>query len=291
MSARDYERLGVVPFARGLLRTGDLDPIYIALRRMHLPHAELARWLVSYWCFYHAGVACYHADLSDEDFWGSMLTAARNVEPSPVGGRWPRSPERRHFRGTQAVDAVAELLWKYDRAEDMLLYLMGGHWPWTAPLRRQPPRPFQEIAARVREHRGFGPWVSFKVGDMLERVVEVPVAFSLDDAMYEGSPTKGALLVYDRYITTTMKPDLQHERVSAAVAWLLGQLEAFRAPPMEDRPLGLQEAETICCKWSSHLSGHYPVGKDLREIAEGLAPWRAASPLASVMAESLPPLP
>ncbi|GAG17632.1 unnamed protein product, partial [marine sediment metagenome] len=35
----------------------------------------------------------------------------------------------------------------------------------------------------------------------------------------------------------------------------------------------LQEVETVLCKWKSHMNGCYPMGKDTREITEGLAPW------------------
>ena len=48
-----------------------------------------------------------------------------------------------------------------------------------------------------------------------------------------------------------------------------------KAPPFHDRPVGVQEVETIFCKWKSHVKGHYPLGKDTRELHHGLQGWGA----------------
>src|SRR5690606_2202452 len=48
MPTRNYPRLGIVPFAQHLLRTGDLDPIYLALNKVQWPEAQKYRWLVAY---------------------------------------------------------------------------------------------------------------------------------------------------------------------------------------------------------------------------------------------------
>jgi hypothetical protein len=47
----------------------------------------------------------------------------------------------------------------------------------------------------------------------------------------------------------------------------------LHAGPDYKRPIGIQEVETVFCKWKSHCSGHYPPGKDSIEIREGLHNW------------------
>jgi hypothetical protein len=55
-----------------------------------------------------------------------MLTAAQNDEPSPLGGRWPRASERRHFRGAKCVKAVEWLRNKYPEPEAPVRSLLVG---------------------------------------------------------------------------------------------------------------------------------------------------------------------
>src|SRR3546814_4979767 len=61
-----YERLSIEAFGSHLLRSGDLDPIYIALvqarRSGAFSEAQLLLWLLAYVCFYHAGVASWMSE-------------------------------------------------------------------------------------------------------------------------------------------------------------------------------------------------------------------------------------
>ena len=99
-----YDRLTVEGFGKRLLGSLDLDPIYVALVRMQLTLEELGRWLLAYWCCYDAGVSSYIADAEDPDeFWGRMGAMAANEVVSPLGGRWRRAAERRHWRGKNAA--------------------------------------------------------------------------------------------------------------------------------------------------------------------------------------------
>ena len=51
---------------------------------------------------------------------------------------------------------------------------------------------------------------------------------------------------------------------------LIKALGTYQAPPQMDRPINIQEVETILCKWKSHLNGHYPTGNDIAEVRHGL---------------------
>ncbi len=244
--------MSVYEFGRRLLRTNDLDPVYVVVHGAGLdddPTGEnptLHRWLIAYWCFYHVGTASWAAELPEEEgFWGRMAEAAGSKD-------FPRSSERRHFRGRAAVESVEYLRGR--GTFDLFSELVENGGSTTAA----------EVTTTVRRWRGFGPWIAFKVADMLERLAIRPVEFDLNTVMYE-SPRDAADL-------------LHHEEGSPSVpnvgAWaidrILSTLGPVKAPPRYERVINAQEAETVLCKWKSYLGGHYEVGEDIRAVRNGL---------------------
>lgn len=265
------ERMSLESFGAQLLETEDLDPIYVVLHRANLNRDQLRRWLLAYWCFYHAGVASWLSERPTSDrYWAAMLQAAYNDIPSPAGGRWPRGRERRHFRGDKAANAVARLAAWYPYPEEAVRAL-----EFTGTAR------FSLISQKVQQWPMFGPWIAFKVADMLERVLGVPIDFSGSDVFFFDSPREAAIGWYEvktgiRALTNT-GPGSLHDPVSEACSHLERSLQSYLAPPRYDRKLGLQEFETILCKWKSHMNGHYPVGNDIHELHEALSQWKTVS--------------
>jgi hypothetical protein len=239
-----YDKLGVIAFGESLVTTGDLDPLYIALRDAQMPRETLCRWLLVYWCYYHVGLSCWA--VSQDDFWATLLKIAKG------GTKYPRSSERRHFRGDFAVRAVTKLAEQFDTAEDAIDWIL------------EPGPGAKAIAKQVKRLYGFGEWISWKVPDMLERLEIGTVRFRETDLtwMFDSS-LKGAKLVYKEY-------NLKGSHLYAAHRYLLKHLGSLDAPPDSRRKLNVQETETIFCKWKSHLNGHYPVGNDTEEIIKGL---------------------
>lgn len=243
--------MSVYEFGRALLDANDLDPVYVVVHHAELPPTTLRRWLLAYWCFYHVGTASWCAEGGD-GFWGRMTTAAASKD-------YPRSSERRHFRGRAAVASVAYLS---SRGEDGLFCDLEDAGPTAA-----------EVTAAVREWVGFGPWIAFKVADMLERLGVRPVVFDAKTALYDGSPQEAAALLYERERPADPPPTSPATR-QAVARWaadrVLTGLGGYAAPPTGDRPLGFQEAETVLCKWKSYLGGHYHVGEDVEAVRRGL---------------------
>ncbi len=270
---QNYPRLGVEAFGKHLLRSNDLDPIYVALRHLldtQWGHTRVKRWLVAYWCFYHAGFACYASGSMPSKFWDVMNLAAENLKSAPPGGRWPRGSERRHARGGQGIKMVEHLESTYRTPEMMVDTILDG------------PRDFASVRKRVKTHYLFGDWIAFKVGDMLERVLHEHVDFSEADVFMFKDPVKGAELVWDSW---GWDAELD---IPEVVLQLKREFKEFKAPPDYNRPIGLQEVETILCKWKSHLNGHYPLNNDITEIREGLEGWgTAADTFLSFMPEEL----
>lgn len=269
MASQNYERLDIETFGAYLLESGELDPIYSGLHALFPQRTRaLDRFLVSYWCFYHAGFACWMSEQDDHEFWKWMRVAAKNVIEAPDGGRWPRGSERRHFRGAQAINAVDELRANYHFASDMVNFVSD----WNAGNEgRKRDNGISAVFGRVQQHRGFGDWISFKVADMMDRCLGIPVQFDNAHVFMFTDPVKGVHLAAEHWGWRSNGEDV--DDLSRRVVELLqAEFGSFDAPPLFDRKVNIQEIETILCKWKSHLNGHYALGKDTNEIAHGLNP-------------------
>ena len=276
-----YERLDIYEFGTHLLTKNELDPVYVALTsNAHWSDSQLRRWLVAYWCFYNCGFASYASEFEGDDFWRLLAIAAENTTPAPTGDRWPRGRERRHFRGQQGIKAIAELAKQYEKKpEAMVDYITAGAPVYTA------------VAGRVKEHRGFGDWISFKVCDMTDRVMKIHVDFTEAAVFMFKDPVKAALMFWrdTQKLPENAKPKDQTWVIHKVVETLSDHFSEFLAPPFYDRPVGLQEIETILCCWKSHMNGHYPLFNDIREIREGIAPWIQYSCAAEDFLKAMPP--
>lgn len=277
---RSYPKQIVEDFGRELIVSGDLDPIYIALYRIMdedlWDHGQVCRWMIAYWCFYHAGVASHMCEYDGTAFWNEMMKAAINEKPSPIGGRWPRGGERRHFRGKNGIDSVSFLSRHYPTPELLVDYITKP----VTPSGVNVALPLKLISTRSQEAPSFGPWIGFKIADMVERILRVPVDFTTAEVFMFKDPEKAALKLFDereghKYPEgVKLKREVILERVTG---YLQEEFADLKAPPAGDRPINIQEVETVLCKWKSHMNGHYPVHNDIIEINAGLAPWPNAS--------------
>jgi hypothetical protein len=163
--------------------------------------------------------------------------------------------------------------------------------------------PLDFIMAEAQRNVGFGPWISFKIADMLERVKEIPITFNNGVAFMFDEPAKAADLVWEQTVArvANLEPDLTaiadgaKKRLTPTnfhnivVELLEEEFASYRAPPRGDRPINIQEIETVLCKYKAHINGHYEVGKDIKEIRHGLEPWLAVSDVARVFNDAMPP--
>lgn len=294
--SRSYPRLDIETFGRQLIMSGDLDPVYIALNGMELDEAQRDRLLVAYWCLYHVGAACHLSELEGQAFWDGLTAAAVNDterRPTPLGGRWPRGSERRHWRGVQALQAVEALKARYGEHPEAMVpalasfSLQDGRYAGN-PLDQLP---FSLVAERAQQHRSFGPWISFKIADMLDRLGIAPVSFDNAAVFMFDDPRKAALnlarLKGGLHEATRFRDE--EATIDQVVAYLQDHFKDLTAPPLHERPVGLQEVETVLCKWKSHCNGHYPLNNDIDEINEGLQEWREVSPTAKAFLHAMPP--
>jgi hypothetical protein len=248
---KEGKKLTLIEFGEGLLRLGDLDPVYPHLLfYVEKERDKARRTILAYALFYDLGEAIWLAE--QEDFWTAVTVAARNDTPSPHGTRWPRGAERRHFRGEKCVGAVRELAVSFPMPERLIAELI------------EPGGELKEVMERLRGLPQFGPWITFKLADIGERVLAAPIHFPLilDHSLYS-SP-----LFTVRLLAT-------QGGISPEEIWnrTLSHFGQFSAPPRYERNCNAQETETIFCKYGSYLKGHYYLGKDLKEIEHSLKRW------------------
>lgn len=239
--------LSVLKFGKIMLETNDLDPIYVMLHASKMPRDQLKRWILAYVCYYNAGVATFCSEVTGAEFWARLRKGHED--------KWPRGAERRHFRGGTSDYVTSWLPKTYETPEEAIDFLVG----------KKSERKFSQVIARVKTWKYFGPWVAFKIADLIDRVLGYPVDFSDCRLDIYDTPKKGAELVIKLYG--------KDSDMNGVIDRLEKHFSTFQAPPFYDRPINVQEIETILCKFHSHSHGHYPVGKDTKEIAEGLHGW------------------
>lgn len=249
-----YPKLGIYKFGRQLIETGDLDPVYILLYKAELPSARLYRLLLAYWLYYHLGVACHLSKRSGKAFYREALRLAK------PGSKTPRGTERRHFRGEAALKCIKWFEKKYPKPEDAVAHLIRQGKNTTLSLSLQ----------LTNRWPLFGPWIGFKVADMLSVLELSNIQFPIENLIMYSEPVKGAEMYAKRM---SKKKGWGLMPVESVVYRLQAHFQMFKAPPAYNRRVGVQEVETILCKWKSHRNGHYPVGKDTKEIKEGLKGW------------------
>lgn len=255
---RDYPRLTWQQFSDQLISTRDLDPVYVILYKAKLPEDVLGRWLLAYWCYYHAGVASKLAESKDFYVEGEPLYSEART--------WPRGFERRHFRGHAAHMAWNWLCYQNKPEERVQsLYALDA----------------QSVMDKIQVWPMFGPWIAWKAADMLERVVGIPVDFSGTSLRIYSEPKKGAALIrfgdWNHPIKTAELDD--------TVNMMLERYKNTYAPPNLNRTINIQEIETCLCKYKAHAKGFYYCGKDTHELSEALNGW---GDLAQELSKHLP---
>lgn len=246
-------QLSVYDFGAQLLETNDLDPVYVTVWEAELDPETLKRWLLAYWCYYHMGTASWIVD--QKDYWKAMNTAA-------VSSDYPRGRERRHFRAANATKSVAWL--EGYGVRSLFQPLVGCDCT------------VDDLIDYVETWVGFGPWIAFKVADMVDRLGLGRVRFDTASVFLFDSPKEGAAEMWRRY-GKGKEPESREEWAIDSILTHLGSRlttsragKGYRAPPRYERDINAQEAETILCKWKSYLGGHYRLGEDTEAVWHAL---------------------
>jgi len=259
-----------VAWGRELIRTHDHDPLYTGLwgyaqaggQNQTDRLGRVRRFMVAYWCCYSVGASWRISEHHGDNFWDWLEVAARNEE-SPrdlkqvESDRWPRAHERRHWRGQKCVDSVAWLRERFPVPEDAVRSLEDL--PGDINL--------QAVELEVTRWPQFGPWIAFKAADMMERVLGIPVEFPTSITSMYKDPRVGAEMA------GPLLGGLVPQRVTDL---LLFEYRDMDAPPGGGRKVGVQEVETVLCKWkAARRHGGYWIGADTESHRRELELWDA----------------
>jgi hypothetical protein len=240
-----------INFGRQLIKTGDLDPLYIALRNTDMTPSQKANWCMAYWLFYDVQVATdatTYAKFHRHNIFEYLLCNYPTLT---------RGTERRHFRGEKGSNALEAMDRKYGRADKAIE-------DWFQHLE------YGTLAKTVQRNEQFGPWIAFKVADMGEAVLGYDVDFSDCKLGIYREPYRAAQLLLTGDKTT--KEDIQPVLDTLHLVF-----KNMACPHNPDRCISIQEIETILCKFKSHLGGHYPVGFDTRHYKHRLSNYKVGS--------------
>jgi hypothetical protein len=256
-----YKILHGLDFAVNLLETNDLDPVYVMLWEAEFDNKQLTQWLVAYWCLYHVGAASVLSE--SEDFWNDLARACR-------GTNFPRGVERRHFRGDIATESVKFLRREAGKqAERNDFGIRGSTEDLVDSLYSKNVIRLPDMITKVSQWNGFGPWISFKVADMLERLnLQKINSYPKDVFLMFDAPRMGAQMLFEREYKGKLHKSIKPEEW--AYDYLTALLSDYYAPPTYNRIINIQEIETILCKYKSHCNGKYPLGHDLIEVRQSL---------------------
>lgn len=284
--------MNVTEFGAALVTTGDLDPVYLMLNAGSQDPDTTARWCLAFWMFYHAGVASAIAEHSGEAFWETVWKAQND--------KWPRGTERRHFKAKNSQTSIAYLQGRFPMPEDAIGWL-AGYPTWEEMVEEAPPEGvvYKDMMDRAQTWVGFGPWIAFKIADMMDCVMGVPVDFFGSEADFFEDPQKGAAWVHALTLDPKANVDVlrawweempkgEKNAITKLVTRdLLREFKGLVGP--DGRPVRVQEVETVLCKYKSHLNGHYPIGKDTKEVLAGLSGWgKLATHLQAALRDATP---
>lgn len=228
-------------FARELVTTGELDPMYTMLYRSRAAKGD--SWTMKFCLymlmFYDSTRAAWIADQPSDLFWGYVMGNFDNHR---------RGKERRHFRGENGRVSAASLA------------ALGG-----------PEKAFQiaSQASTLPEFYnaldratvvGFGPYFRLKWADYLTNVFEFPISVEHLPFMLPDPPLKCIKSVFPTmYVKDAM--DL-------IVSWIADMDDPFSGK----RKCGYSEAETVACGIHTYLIKHeYQMGDDIAKYKRDLA--------------------
>jgi hypothetical protein len=234
-------------FGEDLITSYDLDPIYPMAAKGVTDYKQLKRWCLAYWCYYHAGVSSLISEAHPKDFYEVMRDG--------VDQNWPRGMERRYFYGDLAWNTIAGLE-RFGPPEKVVDAMTLHH-------------DFHSANKAIQEFYGFGEWIAWKIADMTDRVLQIELDFNGTNLNMYKDPTQGAAYI----LTGDKHHPIDEIQLNQLVDDMEEEFSWLDAPPFLDRPINIQEVETVLCKYKAHCFGFYPYGNDTTHIAKALPGW------------------
>ena len=234
-------------FGADLITSYDLDPVYPVIVATDMDVDMRKRCCLAYWCFYHLGVSSIIAERPSKYFYDEMR--------SQVTNKCPRGMERRYFYGDLAWNTIEGL--EDFGSPESVVDMMTQH------------SCFQSVNLAAQSFYGFGAWIAWKIADMADRVLQVELDFSDTNLNIYKDPKQGAAYI----LTGDKKYPITEDELNGVVNEMETYYSGLLAPPFQDRPINIQEVQTVLCKYKAHAFGFYPYYNDSIHIHKALQGW------------------
>jgi len=215
-------------FAKTLFKMEDADPGYMMLGRAAMSTDQKMRFMTAWVTFYNPGIAAAASEHTGREFWAYLLRQYPTAK---------RASERRHFRGDQGMTALRSWIAQFPKPEDMILHMQGDD--------------YFEVKRNGKSVMRVGEYFVWKFADVQERCFRLPCVFPPEAAKHSPKvPQQGAKLIN------------LHNEVGETYAVISNYLNDcdMLAPPWYDRPMNMQEAETVCCVYKQYRHGKWAPG-------------------------------
>lgn len=220
----------------------DADPGYYVLYGADIPTDQKKRFMVAWSTFYNIGLAAKGSQFNDKKFW---------VYLNSVYDTATRASERRHFRGKAGRAALTQWEQKFKQPEKLVDHMFG--------------KDYFIVRENAREVKQMGEYFVWKFADVQERVFGIPCDFT-DAASYSPKvPRQGAEII---------APGIDIEKTYEMIAEYMNDL-GMVAPPRNDRPMNMQEAETVCCVYKQYLNNKWVHGSRTAKATRSLLALRS----------------
>jgi hypothetical protein len=212
-------------FAKIMFKLEDADPGYMLLARANIKDDQKKRFMTAWCAFYNPGIAAAASEYHGRYFWDYL----RSEYPTAK-----RASERRHFRGNAGLKAMDSWQTMFPKPEAMVDHMTGSD--------------YFVVAKKAKTVALIGDYFVWKFADVQERVFRLPCAFP-DEAAAKSPkvPQQGALLI---------APEATVLHTYNRIARYLNDA-GMKSPPWYDRPMNMQEAETVCCVYKQYRNGKW----------------------------------
>ena len=240
-------------FTRRIYREWDADPGYYAIQHSGFSRDQQMRLAIAWCAYYNLGIAARASELAGSKFWSYLHALYSTAQ---------RGSERRHFRGAAGLRALKEWSDRWPKPETMMVFACGG-WGGAGT--------YFDIRKRTSEIYLYGSYYTWKVCDLHEVLGFGPVDMRGSEKYSPKVPQQGAHLIHgmdgadawkyadDSVLTGKGYPD---DVVPLTYSEIAGWGRAHKVPPRttDQRPFGMQEAETVCCVYKQMSNGSYIYG-------------------------------
>lgn len=237
MSLQEYNNRA---FARELVTTGELDPMYTMLYRARALKGDewVKQFSMYFLMFYESSKAVEFASLPQDVFWEAIDDMYDDL---------PRGSERRYFRGAKGRDSIQSLQ-----------ALGSPVAAFDTPVQARTLPAFR-TALRAANIVGFGDYFALKWADYQDCIFQTGIDFT-DLHKYLPDPPLKCL--------KTVFPEMSHEKALGEItSWISDMDDPFSGL----RKCGRSEAETVACAIPSYLIKHrYKMGDDIKKYREQL---------------------